>query len=387
MLKTRPCPANQVSVQPPLSQMRIGALAQTVLEGDALPPSTSPSCLAGPVLGAGLMGTVDDLAQDPVPTEQRGPSGRPGTPMSTSEAWPELTLADWPETRDTLHLWTQVVGKVKLALNPMVNHWWQVPLYVSSRGLTTSLMHAGDTGLEMEFDFIDHDLRVHASTGAQRVVPLQSQSVASFYKATMAALEALGVTVNIYARPTELPAAIPFEEDEVHHSYDPQAAQQFWLALLQIHEVLLKFRARFIGKVSPVHFFWGGADLCTTRFSGRRAPRHPGGVPNCPDLVQELAYSHEVSSCGYWPGGDSGGAFYAYAYPEPPGFADWRVEPSAAAYDRELGEFLLSYAAVRASADPESTVLAFCQSTYDAAATLAGWDRSSLEGDPGSLEY
>jgi hypothetical protein len=279
-------------------------------------------------------------------------------------------------------MWTQVVGKVKLALNPMINHWWQVPLYVSSRGLTTSLMHAGDQGVEIEFDFIEHELRLHTSAGARRLVPLESQSVASFYKATMAALGELGVAVEIYPRPSEVPVAIPFGEDEVHHAYDPTAARQFWLALLQIHGVLLRFRARFIGKVSPVHFFWGGADLCTTRFSGRPAPRHRGGVPNCPDFVQELAYSHEVSSCGYWPGGDNGGSFYAYAYPEPPGFGGWHVEPSSAFYDRDLGEFLLPYGEVRSSADPESTLLAFCQTTYEAAATLAKWDRSSLEANP-----
>ncbi|HEX3334674.1 MAG TPA: DUF5996 family protein [Acidimicrobiales bacterium] len=307
--------------------------------------------------------------------------------MTTNAAWPDLGLVDWHETRDTLHLWTQVVGKVKLALNPMVNHWWQVPLYVSSRGLTTSLLHAGDHGLEIEFDFLEHELGLHSSTGAQRVIPLESQSVASFYKATMAALDELGVTIDIYARPTELPVVVPFEDDEAHHSYDAGSARQYWLALLQIHDVLLKFRARFLGKVSPVHYFWGGADLCVTRFSGRRAPRHPGGVPHCPDLVQELAYSHEVSSCGYWPGGDGGGSFYAYAYPEPAGFADWPVEPSSASYARDAGEFLLPYAAVRTSADPEATLLAFCQSTYDAAATLAEWDRASLEGDPAALEY
>jgi len=302
--------------------------------------------------------------------------------MSASAAWPDLGKVDWHETRDTLHLWTQVVGKVKLALNPMLNHWWQIPLYVSARGLTSSLVHAGDQGLEIEFDFVDDQLQLRSSTGAHRQVPLEARSVASFYAATMTALDELGVTVHLNTRPSELEVAIPFDQDDIHHSYDAAAARQFWLALLRIHEVLLKFRARFIGKVSPVHFFWGAADICTTRFSGRRAPKHRGGVPNCPDWVQELAYSHEVSSCGYWPGGDGEGFFYAYAYPEPPGFADWPVEPSSASYDQDLGEFLLPYTAVRTSADPESTLLAFCQSTYEAAAALAGWDRSSLEADP-----
>lgn len=302
--------------------------------------------------------------------------------MSASATWPDVGHVDWRETRDTLHLWMQIIGKVKLALNPMINHWWQVPLYVSARGLTTSLMHAGDRGLEIEFDFIDHELRLFTSTGARRFVPLEPRSVASFYQATVAALDELDMTVDFYARPTEVPVAIPFEEDETHRSYDGAAVQRFWLALLQVHRVLVKFRARFIGKVSPVHLFWGASDLCTTRFSGRHAPRHPGGVPNCPDLVQELAYSHEVSSCGYWPGGDGSGAFYAYAYPEPPGFADWSVEPSLASYDHELGEFILPYDDVRTSPDPESTLLSFCQSTYEAAATLAKWDRSGLEADP-----
>jgi hypothetical protein len=302
--------------------------------------------------------------------------------VSVSGTWPDLGEVDWHETRDTLHLWTQVVGKVKLALNPMINHWWQVPLYVSARGLTTSLMHAGDQGLEIEFDFVDHQLSLRSSTGAHRQVRLEARSVASFYTATMAALDELGVSIHLNTRPSELAVAIPFELDDAERSYDAAAVRQFWLALVRIHEVLLKFRARFIGKVSPVHLFWGAEDLCTTRFSGRRAPKHRGGVPNCPDWVQELAYSHEVSSCGYWPGGDGEGFFYAYAYPEPPGFADSPVVPSSASYDKELGEFLLPYTAVRTSGDPASTLLAFCQSTYEAAAASADWDRSSLEADP-----
>ncbi|MDQ1490056.1 MAG: hypothetical protein QOJ23_2570 [Actinomycetota bacterium] len=299
-----------------------------------------------------------------------------------SEPWPDLTLAGWEDTRDTLHMWTQVVGKVRLALEPMINHWWQVTLYVSARGLTTSLMPAGDRGLEIEFDFVDHVLDLRTTDGARRQVPLEPRSVASFYQATMAALADIGVQVTINPRPQEVVEAIPFGEDEVHQSYDPAAAHRFWLALVRMHEVLLRFRSGFIGKASPVHFFWGGADLCTTRFSGRPAPRHPGGVPNCPDWVQELAYSHEVSSCGYWPGGSAEGAFYAYAYPEPLGFAGWPVEPADGYYDADLGEFLLPYTAVRTAKDPDQALLAFFQSTYEAAAELAGWDRAALEARP-----
>jgi hypothetical protein len=288
-------------------------------------------------------------------------------------------MARWGDTRDTLQLWTQVVGKVRMALEPMVNHWWQVPLYVSARGLSTSLMHAGGRGLEIEFDFIDHLLVLRTSDGQRATVALEPRSVASFYGATMAALDDLGVPVSIFGRPVEIPEAIPFAEDEKHHSYDAGAAQRFWLALVQSHRVMYQFRARFMGKVSPVHFFWGGADLAVTRFSGRRAPKHPGGIPNCPDLVQELAYSHEVSSCGFWPGGDGEGLFYSYAYPQPEGFADWPIAPGPARYDTDLGEFVLPYADVRTADDPGATLLAFFQSSYEAAAELAHWDRAALE--------
>jgi hypothetical protein len=297
-------------------------------------------------------------------------------------AWPALPLADWQDTRDTLHLWTQVVGKVRMTLNPMINHWWQVPFYVSARGLTTSLMHTGGRGLEIEFDFVDHALVLRATDGARRSVTLAPRSVASFYAATMGALDELGMHVTVFRRPSEMVEAIPFDEDELHRSYDPDAARRFWLALVQAHRVMLHFRARFIGKASPVHFFWGGADLATTRFSGRPAPKHGGGVPNCPDWVQELAYSHEVSSCGYWPGGGGEGMFYAYAYPEPEGFARWRVEPADAFYEGELGEFLLPYTAVRTAADPDTMLLSFFQSTYEGAAVLGAWDRDALEVRP-----
>lgn len=293
--------------------------------------------------------------------------------------WPRLTLSEWEDTRDTLHLWTQIVGKVRMALEPMLNHWWHVTLYPSARGLTTSVMHAGGRGLEIEFDFVDHVLRLSTSDGMTRDIALEPRSVASFYRATMAALDELDVRVTIYPVPTEVARAIPFADDEEHASYDPAAAQRFWLALLQAQRVMQQFRARFRGKASPVHYFWGSADLATTRFTGRPAPRHPGGVPNCPDWVQVLAYSHEEHSCGFWPGGGAEGAFYAYAYPAPAGFADWPVEPAAAFYDNGLGEFLLPYEAVRTADDPDAAVLAFFQSTYDAAAELGGWDRPSLE--------
>jgi hypothetical protein len=293
--------------------------------------------------------------------------------------WPVLTLAEWPDTRDTLHMWTQIVGKVRMTLEPMVNHWWQVTLYVSARGLTTSLMPAGNRGLEIEFDFRAHQLELRTTDGALRHVALEPRSVASFYAATMAALDDLGIDVTINRRPQEVVEAIPFDEDEVHRSYDAGAVERFWLALVRMHHVLSQFRSRFIGKVSPVHFFWGGADICTTRFSGRTAPKHRGGVPNCPDWVQELAYSHEVSSCGYWPGSGDEGAFYAYAYPEPAGFADWKVEPEGAYYDANLGEFLLPYELARTSPTPETALLAFAQTTYEAAADLGHWDRDALE--------
>jgi hypothetical protein len=296
-----------------------------------------------------------------------------------SGTWPELTLSAWEDTRDTLHLWTQIVGKVRLALAPMTNHWWQVPLYVSARGLTTSLMHVGGRGLEIEFDFIDHVLLLRASDGGQAAVSLEPRSVADFFEATMTALASLGVHVSLLARPVELVEAIPFAEDEQHRSYDAAAAQRFWLGLVQAHRVMARFRGRFVGKASPVHFFWGAADLATTRFSGRPAPRHHGGVPNCADWVMEMAYSHEVSSCGFWPGGSSEGSFYSYAYPEPDGFAQWPLGIAGASYDPGLGEFLLPYGEVRAAADPDALLLDFFQRTYEAAAELGLWDRPALE--------
>jgi hypothetical protein len=296
------------------------------------------------------------------------------------ERWPELTLADWQDTKETLHLWAQVVGKLRLALEPMINHWWQVPLYVSVRGLTTSLVHAGGQGVEIEFDFCEHVLRLDTTNGGHRRVPLSSRSVATFYGEVVSAVHDLGIDVTIMGRPVEIPSAIPFAQDEEHRSYDPGAARRFWQALVHADGVLRRFRAGYIGKASPVHFFWGSFDLATSRFSGRPAPRHPGGVPNCPDWVQQLAYSHELSSCGFWPGGSREGSFYAYAYPTPAGFSDWPVA-APAYFDENLGEFLLPYAAVRAADDPDAMVQAFLQSTYEAAAALSGWDRAALEAD------
>jgi hypothetical protein len=308
--------------------------------------------------------------------------------MAASD-WPTLDLPGSQATMEALHLRTQVVGKVRLELEPMVNHWWQVPLYVSARGLTTSLMHAGGLGLEMEFDFIEHRLELRTTRGDVRRVALAPGSVARFYDATMAALDELGVRVHIWPYPSELPSEVPFGEDTLDRPYDAESVHRFWRALVQIQRVMYGFRARFVGKVSPVHFFWGADDLAVTRFSGRTAPRHRGGVVNCPDWVQQMAYSHEVSSCGYWPGGSDEGMFYSYAYPEPAGFAERPADPAAASYDATLGEFVLPYTAVRESEDPDAALLAFFQSTYAAAADLAGWDRAALEvagspslGDP-----
>jgi hypothetical protein len=302
---------------------------------------------------------------------------RPGR----ASVWPELTLDQWEDTRVTVHLWTQVVGKVRLALEPAVNHWWQVPFYVSARGLTTSIIPAGDVGLEVEFDFIDNVLTLQTTSGKRRTVALEPRTVASFYEATMAALGDVGVHVKLMARPVEVEPAIPFAQDTEHFAYDADAIHRFWLALVQSHRILSIFRGRFIGKASPVHFFWGGFDLAATRFSGRTAAPHPGNVPNCADWVMHQAYSHELSSCGFWPGGSSEGSFYAYAYPEPAGFAESPAGVDAAYYDPALSEFILPYAAVRAADDPDDVLLRFLQSTYEAAATKGDWDRCALESN------
>ncbi len=295
--------------------------------------------------------------------------------------WPPLPLAEWRDTYDTLHMWTQIVGKTRLALAPMENHWWQVPLYVTPRGLTTSAMPHDARTFAVDFDFIDHTLAVRASDGGTRAIALTPRSVADFHAEYTATLRALGLDVRIHPTPVEVMTAIPFADDATHASYDPDAANRCWRVLMQADRVLKRFRGRFIGKASPVHFFWGSFDLASTRFSGRRAPRHGGGVPNCPDYVMIEAYSHECSSCGFWPGGGAVAepAFYAYAYPEPPGYAQHAVEPDGAFYSREMGEFVLPYDAVRTAADPDEMLLDFVQSTYEAAADLAQWDRAALD--------
>jgi len=302
----------------------------------------------------------------------------------SAETWPPLPYAERADTGRTLHLWTQVVGKVRLARTPWLNHSWQVPLYVSARGLTTGLISCGPRTLELEFDLVGGQLMARTDRDA-RALPLAPMSVATFYREVMAALAELEVPVAIHAAPNELPQAIPFAEDTQERAYDGAQAERFWRALLQADRVLKLFRTGFLGKASPTHFFWGSFDLAVTRFSGRRAPPHPGGVPHLPDAVAREAYSHEVSSAGFWPGGPGNeeAVFYAYAYPEPPGFADAAVAPAAARYDGDLREFVLPYEAVRTAADPDAALLAFLASTYAAAADLAGWDRAALDCDLG----
>ena len=290
--------------------------------------------------------------------------------------WPPLPLAEWKDTYATLHMWTQVVGKVRLALTPPVNHWWNVPLYVSPRGLTTSAMHYGERALEIEFDFVAHQLRFDRSDGALVRLPLAPRPVADFYAEVMETLGRLGVGVKIWTTPVEVPDPVPFEEDRAHASYDPEYANRFWRVLVRAEKVFGEFRAGFVGKCSPVHFFWGSFDLAVTRFSGRRAPERPGADP-----ITREAYSHEVISHGFWPGGGAvdGAAFYAYAAPEPEGFKSAEVRPGAALYHSELNEFILMYDDLRRSATPEAELTEFLQSTYEAGAELAGWDRKELE--------
>ena len=299
-----------------------------------------------------------------------------------TEQWPTLRAEDWAATRDTLHMWLQIAGKLRLAKAPMVNHWWQVPLYVTPRGLTTGAVPHGPTIFEIEFDFCVHELHVDLEGGERRSVALEPKSVARFYDETMGAMQELGVDVSINTTPVELERVIPFERDEEHASYDPDHAELFWRQLVQADRVMKDFRSRFIGKVSPVHFFWGGMDLAVTRFSGRTAPRHPGGSPNVGDWVMVEAYSHELSSCGFWPGGGEEGAFYAYAYPEPELFRDHPIGPTEASYSDEAGQYLLPYEAVRTAPDPDEALLDFLQTTYEAAAEHGGWDRHALEDDP-----
>lgn len=295
-------------------------------------------------------------------------------------AWPELAPQQWAPTRDTLQLWTQVVGKVRMMNTPLVNHWWNVPLYVTATGLTTSLIgHSSGVGFQIDFDFQRQELVLVTSSGQRRGLDLTAGPVSGFYARVMDLLDELGLSTPIWPMPVEIPGAIAFDEDQVHTAYDPDQARRFWLALVQMDRVFRQFRGRFLGKASPVHLFWGALDLAVTRFSGRTAPPHPGGAPNCGPHVMIEAYSHEVSSCGYWPGGEGEGLFYSYAYPEPAGFKDVAVGPEGAQYSQEMGEFVLPYELVRTAPDPEFTLLEFFQSTYEAAADTAGWDRSALE--------
>jgi Family of unknown function (DUF5996) len=299
---------------------------------------------------------------------------------SEAGAWPELSYTGWHETLTTLHLWTQIVGKVRLSLTPWVNHSWQVPLYVTARGLGTSPIPYGSEVLEIEFDFIGHQLRVRTSRGEEGVLALEPQTVADFYRHVTELLDSVGVAVVINELPNELPNPVRFSSDRGHRSYDPQAAHRFWRALVRMDHIFKRFRTGFLGKVSPVHFFWGSFDLAVTRFSGRKAPLHPGGVPGLPDSVAREAYSHEVSSAGFWPGNETFplAVFYSYAYPEPPSFQS-RHLTAGARYDETLREFVLPYDTVRASVNPEGLLLDFLSTTYAAAADAGNWDRAALE--------
>jgi hypothetical protein len=295
--------------------------------------------------------------------------------------WPALpSLAEWQDTCATLHMWTQIVGKIQLELSPWVNHSWSAALHLTSRGLSTSLIPNGRLSFTIEFDFLGHALLLTTTEGGKRSFPLAPMSVAAFFDSTFQALDELSIQVEILPRPVEVERAIRFPEDHEHSSYAPDAVQRYFRALVQVQRVFSEFRARFVGKVSPVHFFWGAFDLAVSRFSGRPAPRHPGGIPNCADWVMQEAYSHEVSSAGFWPGTGLGdAAFYAYAYPAPSGFAQAAIQPTAAYFHAGLGEFILPYEAVRTALDADQTLLAFLQTTYEAAAVLGSWDRDALE--------
>lgn len=303
------------------------------------------------------------------------------SPVRPDELWPALPYAQWHDTLDTLHLWLQIVGKIRLKQEPLVNHWWNVPLYVSARGLSTHVMPYRDRRtFEIRFDFIDHELFIQECNGGTVSFELEPMSVALFYRKLMDALACVGIEVSIYTKPSEIADGIPFAADNTHKSYDRDYVHRFWRVLVQADRLFKVFRARFLGKVSPVHFFWGAPDLAITRFSGRTAPEHPGGIPGMPGWVTREAYSHEVSSAGFWAGNANVDAcFYSYAYPEPPGFAQSRVQPEAAFYHAQLHEFMLPYESARTSNDPDAAVLAFLESTYEAAATLGNWDRQALE--------
>ena len=303
------------------------------------------------------------------------------SPRNSGTPWPDLPLDAWRDTYATLHLWLQIVGKIRHSRDPGVNHCWGDTLYVTARGLTTSPIAFGAGVFQIDFDFIDHRLLIRTDDGRSGTVPLRPQSVAAFYRQVFDELARLGLGIRIHRVPNEVADPIPFDKDETHAAYDPEYANRFWRVLVETDRVFKKFRAQFIGKCSPVHLFWGAPDLAVTRFSGRIAPMHPGGVPGLPDVVTRDAYSHEVSSAGFWPGGGPvpHAAFYSYAYPEPAGFADAKVEPDGAFYSKDLREFLLPYDAVRLAPSPDEMLLKFLQSTYEAAANLGGWERRSLE--------
>jgi hypothetical protein len=308
-----------------------------------------------------------------------------GDPTTRELAWPALPLEAWADSCATLHMWAQIVGKIRLRGSAPINHGWHSTLHVTARGLTTTPIPHGLRTFEIDFDFIDHELVVAVSDGTSARIALEPQTVAMFYRRVMGAMRGLDLDVRIHGRPNEVPDPIPFERDEVHRAYDAAAVNRFWRVLVQSDRVFKTFRSGFIGKCSPVHLFWGALDLAVTRFSGRTAPEHPGGIPNLPDRVTREAYSHEVSSCGFWAGGGAVAypAYYAYAYPEPAGFAGARVGPAQAFYSTDLREFVLPYDAVRTSDDPDRTLLEFLESTYGAAADLARWDRAALESSSG----
>jgi hypothetical protein len=298
-----------------------------------------------------------------------------------ADAWPELNYRDWRATCETLHLWTQIVGKIRLAQTPWQIHSWHATLYVTARGLTTSPIPYGHRSFQIDFDFVEHALIVRTDNGATHVLPLYAHSVAEFQARLFEALASLDLRITIRGRPNEIPNAIPFAKDHVHAAYDPDYVRRFLRVLLAADRALKEFKNSFLGKTSPVHFFWGSFDLAVTRFSGRLAPPHPGGIPNLPDAVTREAYSHEVSSAGFWPGGGPTdyAAFYSYAYPAPPGFHAISVRPAAAFFDAGAGEFLLPYDAVRTSPDPDAALREFLESTYDAAADTGGWNRAALD--------
>jgi hypothetical protein len=308
-------------------------------------------------------------------------------PSHDTARWPELPYAAWKDTAATLQLWTQIVGKIRLAATPWLNHSWHVTLRVTARGLATPLIHSTTHDFQIEFDFVDHTLWIRTTEGHFRQVMLRPVPVAEFFAEVMIALHELGIALTIDEMPNEIPDAIPFREDRTHAAYDPDYANRFWRVLVRAHDVMSRFRTSFLGKASPVHFFWGSFDLAVTRFSGRRAPPHPGGIPHLPDAVVREAYSHEVSSAGFWPGGGpiDYAAFYSYAYPAPDDFASAPVRPAQASFSKELGEFILPYDAVRTASDPETALMAFLDSTYVAAADRGKWDRANLECAPGEI--